>query len=118
MPVAYLRFEYIPRPDEASLVGRRVLCAGSSPLGQVCAVVHAHEDGEKAFTIVNLGSVTRVGEDRRAIPLAMIAEDPDTGCLVVRCEAEVVRNSPIYAEGPRCNCTQWLERVLSYYASL
>jgi hypothetical protein len=118
MPVAHLRFEYVPRPDEVSLVGRRVLCARSSPLGQVCAVVHAHEDGETAFTIVNLGSVTRVGEDRRAIPVALIKDDPEAGCLVVRCDAEAVRNSPIYVEGPRCDCAQWLERVLSYYASL
>lgn len=115
MPAPHLRFEYVPAPVDRTYIGRRVLC-GSSPVGRVCAVVHVHEDGEHAFTIINFGSVSRVGEDRRAVPLAMLTEDEKTGDLVLKLDAEKVRRSPIYVEGPRCDCVQWLERVSGYYA--
>jgi hypothetical protein len=115
---ATLRFVYVPEPEQENCLGKRVLCADSQVVGRVCAVVHVHEDGECAYYIVNLGSVARVGEDRRAIPASVIVADADTGELMLRYDPEAVRHSPIYVEGPRCDTMQWLHRVAAYYAQL
>lgn len=114
MPVPQLRFEFVPADAERTYLGRKVLCA-STPVGRVCAVIHLRHDGEDAYMIVNLGSTARIGEDRRAVPLAMLSQNAE-GDLVLSFDLETVRRSPIYVEGSRCDCAQWLDRVARYYA--
>jgi hypothetical protein len=85
-------------------------------IGHVDLVLHAPDNDDGTFFLVVLGSVSRFGNEARAIPVHLLAEMEPGGDYLLLCQPEAVRASPIHVEGSRCACSAWFNRVRDHFA--
>ena len=112
---------------------RRVSCAGPVPaippctgqclraadgpvLGRISGFVVEDGAADVLFAVVCFASVSRLGEDARVIPWALVDED-GSGC-VVRLPAAAVRNAPIFVSGTCCGDAAFWDRVEDHFRRL
>lgn len=84
-------------------------------LGHVDLIVRSPDGGAQVFCIVVLGSVSRLGNEGRAIPADLLAESEGDDTFLLLCDPAVVRTAPIHVEGSRCACSDWYARVRRHY---
>lgn len=109
---------------------RRVSCAGAVPsippcagrslrasdgpvLGRISGFVV--EDGCEGvlFAVVCFASVSRLGDDARVVPWALIDDDGET--CTIRLSASAVRSAPIFVAGTCCSDTAFWNRVEDHF---
>lgn len=74
-------------------------------------------DAGEAFWLVVLGSVSRLGNETRAIPAALLAEERPDGSYVLPCSIDAIINAPIHVECSRCRDAAWFGRVREHFAA-
>lgn len=96
---------------------RAVLDEAGERIGRLDMILRAPDASDEVFCLVVLGSVSRLGNEARAIPARLLAEPEPDGCFVLLCEPQVVRAAPIHVDGTRCACAAWFDRVREHFAA-
>ncbi|WP_293863585.1 hypothetical protein [uncultured Alsobacter sp.] len=109
---------------------RRVACAGAVPaiqtgadmvlrsqdgvvLGRISSVVVEDGADEVQFAVVCFASVSRLGEDARVVPWALV-ETQGNDCIV-HLPADAIRSAPIFVAGTCCGDPGFWHRVEDHF---
>jgi hypothetical protein len=99
---------------EADLLGRDVHCVGGVVVGRIRALRRC--DGALTHVVVSLGSFPRLGEDRRAVPVEALSDEP--GGLGLACSVDLLRSAPML-RGPSCwDDPQFCRRLAEHFSDL
>lgn len=94
-------------------LGHPLVCADGVTAGPITGVLVDETDGEALYVVVCFGSVSRMGEDSRVIPVALLSQDGDA--FAVPLPLEAVRRAPIFVSGTCCADGAWWERVARHF---
>jgi len=68
-------------------------------LGEIESVMIDKRSGKVAYAVVTFGGFLGIGAERRALPWNVLTYDVDLGGYLVDADDNLLRNTPLYAEG-------------------
>src|SRR5689334_5855648 len=104
-----------PPAEGERFIGRSVTCVEGRVVGRVRSL-RVSGDGAAAYAVISLGSFSRMGNDLRAVPIALLREIEDL--VGLDCPADLLRTAPILTGVSQCDDAQFCRRVTQHFETL